>query len=237
MYKYKLAFLFISFLLLGILNKVEASSQRLDLNCLQRKILDPKVQCEGISDKELQKEFVDSSICRNAGKTCNYNQACIRTKSTGETVCLDIYKLCPACMDKTNGNCMVTNPLEDSSVDTFSGYTYECVLRSNEINIFGINMGTPDVAIPKLIRLWLSFFFGFIGIVAFFVLFSALWTHSTSRNQEAIENTQKTIQNALVGIGLAVASVVIVQLISQLFGIQGDLFDLSVPMPEQVGIQ
>lgn len=240
--------LLLSFALLttiGIEKVVKAQSGVVDLECIQRQILDPSIVCETQTSNIRGVRYVEDTICSVAGFTCDPDrERCIEydevqpagtvaTKFGCKVIFEDpTFPDCVvngvACNVSGGKRCMLVNlyAFLDNPPATPQ---YRCV-DLKLVNIFGVDLGPLNIFLPKFIRLGFTMFFVLIGFVLAFQLFGALWSSSTAgANDEAIQNAQKQIVNSLLGLFFIAVAVVVVQVLASLFGVTGSLFDFRYP--------
>jgi hypothetical protein len=209
----------------------------LELDCHRLKILDPELICDTNTNNDFNYVYLSNSKCNNCPTETHrcFEKQDIDGNALALPFCVEVVNSarCSSCNE--DEVCFYVNPLavydKTTEMDEWIQQgndpdQWKCVDRET-LNFLGIDFGSSEIAIPKLIRLILTFFFGLMGVAAGFILFSSLWTTSVSREEQQIEKAQKAATSAIIGVVIALVGVILVQIIASLFGITGDLFDLG----------
>lgn len=96
------------------------------------------------------------------------------------------------------------------------------------LNLMGADFGPPREAVPRLVRLALMAVFSLIGLVSIIIGLQVLVKRSTAGdNADAVEESAKTMRNAILGVVISFAGVFVVQVVALLIGLTGGLFDFQ----------
>lgn len=206
--------------------------------------------CSFPADERYKVEFASYTKCKEAGLTCDYTtHYCVQVTDTTLGGSID-YECDPNGQLKIDpSKCGTCDPLSQVCNDPFSctpvqeckmmsqiayysavangrGFTpsiWACQDKEQFINLFGLNMGPFDQAVLKIIRTILAGAFAIIGVWSGIVLVFAIWG-TTQRTPESFEQIQKTVINALLGLVFMIAGFFVIQFLSGLFGISGNIF-------------
>lgn len=221
-----------------------SAQETVDLECLKRQLFDPSVVCTSLPSGESVR-VVEDSFCEAMGG--------IRTKLTER--CIDYFdgvdhivrfvvvEDAAKCSCANSERCIMVNALSGgifpvgfgpvAPFDITTAAEWSCVsaLEPGNINILGADLGPLTQVIPKFLRTGFSVLLGFFGFYSLWNIFWAIWDSTTGRSQEKYENAQKTVLDAFMGLFYVIIALVVVQLISSLFGISGNIFEFSYEPP------
>lgn len=205
------------------------ADERVDLDCFRQQLLDPTVVCDPKAKIINAKELPISECTKNGIPNCTdqATQLCVSYQLVVVVVPIQYYacptvidetKCTPACDASTKQVCRVSNVK-----DALAGATpvYQCQQ----------NTRSAAVVIPRLTRNVFTIVLAFLGFFAMFQIFTSIWTGSTATDENTVEDSQKNARNTMFGLGFVLASLVIVQLVASLAGVQGDIFDFSLWIP------
>ncbi len=218
-----------------------------DLECLKRKLFDSSVVCDPLPEN-VSVTVVDPSVCESTPgyRSCNPEERCFRYYDSLQGIddigCVKVINATgcgSACGE--DEQCVLVNALSGGigpvtgMVPELSTHNaeYNCVSNTEpgSLNIFGANVGPINQFVPKLLRTGLSVLLGFFGFYALWNIFWAIWDSTTGRSQEKYENAQKTVLNAFMGLFYVIIGLLAVQLLSNLFGISGNIFEFRYEAP------
>lgn len=120
----------------------------------------------------------------------------------------------------------IRSPVAGVGPEFDSGVVFGCRAELSTVNFAGVNLGPPGIALAKIVRSGLTAFFAFVAIFFGFRLVYVFFQIS-QRNEEAYESAQKTMIDAVIGLILMAIGIVVIQVLSTLFGISGNIFEFS----------
>jgi hypothetical protein len=201
--------------------------------------LPDEVNCNGQLDSNKGWSYVDAKKCVDASITINLKtDICIQNTSTIPAGLVKVTIIDPGkCATTCNADedCRLINPLVAYSYapgGPAQTHVWMCVRKEDvggslHIKMFGVDMGPPHVAIPKLLRTGFTIGLVFFGVYSMYQLFTAIWESATGRKAESYETAQKRVLSALIGVFWVIVGIILVQALASLFGVSGNIFDFN----------
>jgi hypothetical protein len=144
------------------------------------------------------------------------------------------------CNTKCHYECIQQNKgceyMIPSRCKDLSDFLKQAVTKTESLNIFGIDFGPTEQAVPSVLRLVVLLMMGIIALLSIvYGLYSGFVRSTALDSAEKVEQSYKIAKNTILGVVIAFAGVIIVQIVALLTGVEGSIFAFNLVPKQGIG--